>query len=145
MRGAVTLRKLRGAAVAERPGETPAPRRALLKFSEGIVGSVGFDGGGESGHGGEFAEHRGEPGVATGGTGSDEREGGVEDTEDEGNLATGGVDHFSGCASACLMESVGSEFGRAGEGGLRRMGGVAWLGRRRTFPQRTRRREGCTC
>lgn len=110
MRGAVTLRKLRGAAVAERPGETPAPCRALLKFGQGIVGSVGFDGGGECGHGREFAEHRGEPGVATGGAGSGEREGGVEDAEDEGDFATGGVDHFSGCASACLVESVVSEF-----------------------------------
>lgn len=89
---------------------------------------MGFDGGGECRHGGEFAKHRGEPGVATGGAGSDEREGGVEDAEDEGDFATGGVDHFSGCASACLVESVGSEFGRAGEGAYGGRGELLGLG-----------------
>lgn len=70
---AVAFRKLRGAAVAERPGETPAPRGALLEFSEGIVCGVELDSGREGRHGGEFAKHRGKPGVAAGGVGGGER------------------------------------------------------------------------
>lgn len=50
MGGSIALCKLRGAAVAERPGEAPAPRRALLKFCEGIVCGMGFDYGGDSRH-----------------------------------------------------------------------------------------------
>lgn len=110
MGGVVTPRKLRGTAVAERPGETPAPRRALLKFGEGVVCGMGFNGGDEGGDRGEFAEHRGEPGVVARRMGRSECKRGVEDAEDKGDFATGVIDHFSSCAGACLRESVRLEF-----------------------------------
>lgn len=79
MGGVVAPRKLRGTAVAERPGKTPTPRRALLKFGEGVVCGMEFNGGGKGRHRGEFTEHRGEPGVVAGRMGNSECKGGVED------------------------------------------------------------------
>lgn len=75
MGGVVTPRKLRGTVVTERPGETPAPRRALLKFGEGVVFGMRFNSSGEGRHRGEFSEHRGEPGIVAGRMGSSECKG----------------------------------------------------------------------